>query len=183
MTEKMLTQKEFRNCFPKIAKYLQKSELDIMLNSLEACEFDAGEPVTRDGELADALYFVVDGTLDCYLEKNSDRFQLGTITKGQYVGEVTIMDRGTTSATVIAATGVRLLKMTQEKFQQLRADEPRLASILLHAFCEMLIERVRSSDELLLKTLLKLEHDRDISDIGNIRKMFSEVYQQLHGYE
>jgi len=183
MIEKMLNQEEFRDCFPQIARHLQKSELDTMLNSLEGCEFDAGEPVTRDGETVDALYFVVDGALDCYLEKNSDRFQLGMITKGQYIGEVAILDGGPASTTVIAATKARLLKMTQDRFQQLRAAEPRLASTLLHAFCEMLIERVHSSDELLLGTLLKLKQDLDISDTGKIREMFAEAYQQLHSYE
>lgn len=183
MIEKMLIQKEFRDCFPEIAKHLQKSELDTMLNSLEGCEFDAGEPVTRDGETVGALYFVVDGALDCYLEKNSDRFQIGVITKGQYIGEAAILDGGPASMTVIAGTRARLFKMTQDRFQQLKVAEPRLASILLHAFCEIHIERVRSSDELLLKTLLKLRQERDISDTGNIRKMFAEVYQQLHGYE
>lgn len=179
----MLTQEEFLDCFPQIAKHLRESELHTMLNSLERCEFDAGEPVTRDGKIVDALYFVVDGELECYLEKNSDRFKLGMITKGQYIGEVAILDAGPASTTVIAATKARLFKMTQDRFQQLRIAEPRLASTLQHAFCEVLIERVQSSDELLLRTLLKLNQDPDIFDTGKIREMFAVVCQQLHGYE
>lgn len=179
----MLTQEEFLDCFPQIASHLQKSELYTMLNSLERCEFDTGELVTRDGETVDALYFVVDGELDCYLENNSDRFKLGMITKGQYIGEAAILDGGPESTTVIAASKARLFKMTHDRFQQLRAAEPRLASTLLHAFCEVLIERVQSSDELLLRTLLKLKQDPDIFDTGKIREMFAVVCQQLHGYE
>ncbi|MEA2094633.1 MAG: cyclic nucleotide-binding domain-containing protein [Pseudomonadota bacterium] len=179
----MLTHKEFRSCFPELGKHLNKSEIDVLLNSLEECAFEPGEAVTRDGETLDAVYFVVDGELDCYLEAGDERFQIGSINKGQYIGEMAMLDRGPATVTVIATTPVRLLRFTQEKFQAFRETRPELANLLLHAFINMVIERLRLSDEFLLETLMKLEQEHGSFDAGNIRDSFTSIYQQLHGYE
>ena len=47
-------------------RYLEESDLQIVINSMEEVKFSKGDHVIKQGDDGDVLYFVFQGELDCH---------------------------------------------------------------------------------------------------------------------
>ncbi|MDZ4737423.1 MAG: cyclic nucleotide-gated ion channel [Rhodospirillaceae bacterium] len=81
----------------------------------------AGQIVVRRGAAADAMYFIMDGTVEVDVEPN--RVRLGA---GSYFGEIALLRDSERTATVTAMGDCRLLALSVADFRRLMADLPDL---------------------------------------------------------
>lgn len=99
----------------------------------------AGTPLARAGEPGDEFFLIIDGSVR--VEVSSDKRVL--LHPGDFFGEMSILDGGPRSATVVADTPVRLLVISRRHFSELLKDLPGLTQTLLAT----LSKRVREAEE------------------------------------
>jgi len=95
--------------------------------------------ITRAGEPGDEFFLIIDGTarVDVSAEKHVP------LHPGEFFGEMSLLDGGPRSATVVAATPVRLLVISRRHFSVLLKEVPGLTQTLLTT----LSRRVRPAEE------------------------------------
>jgi CRP/FNR family cyclic AMP-dependent transcriptional regulator len=177
-----LSTEDLRSRFPFLTKHTSSEEIGALIDSLLPRQHDAGEIILRDGKPNDSLFLVWDGELTCYIEHDNEKVQIGQITPGQYIGEVSIIDPGNATATVEAITPCKLLELTRINFTQLEKDHPVIASKLIRALDSVLIERLRTSDEFLFKIFSQENLDTSLSETSTKKtEWFTKLYQRLIG--
>ena len=99
----------------------------------------AGTILTRAGEPGDEFFLIIDGTARA--DVSTDRHVL--LHPGEFFGEMSLLDGGPRSATVVADTSVRLLVIGRRHFSALLRDVPGLTQTILVT----LSRRVRQAEE------------------------------------
>jgi CRP-like cAMP-binding protein len=99
----------------------------------------AGIVLTRAGEPGDEFFLLIDGTARA--DVSTDRHVL--LHPGEFFGEMSLLDGGPRSATVVADTSVRLLVISRRHFSALLRDVPGLTQTILVT----LSRRVRQAEE------------------------------------
>ena len=105
----------------------------------EVLEMPAGHVLAQAGEPGDHFFFIVDGTARVEVpSQNPPR-----VGPGEFFGEMSLLDGGPRSATVIAETPVRLLLIHRRDFWTLLREAPALTDRILIA----LSHRVRRAEK------------------------------------
>jgi CRP-like cAMP-binding protein len=129
----------FENCTRK--------ELGEMASIMSEAERPAGTVLTREGQDGGLMFVLVEGRADVLANdpQGSSRPKvIGRLKDGDVVGELSLIDGQTRSATVVASTEVRLLQLVSDDFQALVHKSPKFRNALLRA----LSIRVREMDAL-----------------------------------
>jgi CRP-like cAMP-binding protein len=95
--------------------------------------------LTRTDEPGDEFFLILDGTASVDVAPET-RVSLGP---GAFFGEMSLLDGGPRSATIVAETPVRLLVISRRNFSVLLEDVPGLTQSLLVT----LSRRVRQAEE------------------------------------
>jgi CRP-like cAMP-binding protein len=99
----------------------------------------AGAVLTRSGEPGNEFFLLIDGTVR--VEVSPDKQAL--LRPGEFFGEMSLLDGGRRSATVVADTPARLLVITRRNFSELLTEVPGLT----HTLLVTLSRRVRQAEE------------------------------------
>ena len=106
--------------------------------------FPASSVICHEGEPGDALYIIVHGEVKVLKKTEQDQALLAIRKDGEFVGEMAILESSIRSATLQAATDVRMLVLDGDSFKAILRDRPEVAiSVLQH-----MSRRVRDLNEL-----------------------------------
>jgi uncharacterized membrane protein len=123
---------------------------------LEHVHFAAGEPIFHYGDPGDAIYVITSGEAEVFYKNDTgERIVLEVVTRGDFFGELSMLDNGTRSASVVATkvtSALRLERSDLEKFLRIR---PQAAMDLLAAMSR----RVRANVERLRHTATRNVND------------------------
>ncbi len=114
----------------------RSSHLALLASIAEDVDVDGGTVLLRQGEPTDALYVVVEGTVDLVGVANQ-KIEAG---EGQAFGTWALIDEAPSLVTATVREGSRLLRITRSDFYDLLADHSELALGLLQG----LARRVRT---------------------------------------
>ena len=95
---------DFLIAFP-FFETLTSEDVLIIAEHINFLEIDEGAYVFREGDGGDCVYFVIDGELEVIKEsavKGKERVVISTLSKGQSIGEMSVIDKTPRSATVRA---------------------------------------------------------------------------------
>ena len=95
--------------------------------------------LTRQGEPGDEFFIIIDGTALVTLSIHKRH----RLRPGEFFGEMSLLDGGPRSATIVAETPVRLLVISRRNFSVLLKEVPGLTQSLLVT----LSRRVRQAEE------------------------------------
>ncbi|MBS3745356.1 MAG: cyclic nucleotide-binding domain-containing protein, partial [Wenzhouxiangellaceae bacterium] len=111
--------------------------------AFERMTLPGDEWLFRQGEAGDALYFLVRGRLQVWIDSHDDaeRTFVGEIMPGQTVGEIGLLTRQPRSASIRAARDSLLLQLDREGFERLTAGHPTMAVQLAGSIAERLQHR------------------------------------------
>ena len=118
-----------------------RRQLVALARITEVVEAAAGKELARAGEPGQEFFLIVDGRARVEVSPKK-QLQLGP---GAFFGEMSLLDGGPRSATVVAETPLRLLVINRRNFHTLLADFPDLTLNLL----EVLSKRVRQAERAL----------------------------------
>ena len=111
-------------------------------------ELAPGEALFREGDPPGDLYVVLSGGLKVTCRAHSDiEVVVGEAGPGALVGEMSLLDRATRSASAHAAEPTALLQIDAGHFVELVNTAHPAAWVLLRAVREQLVQRLRSVDE------------------------------------
>lgn len=96
---------------------LSADQLNKLAALFEEKTFRADEVIFKQGTEGDSFFIIQEGFVEIVVERERTLVNLGP---GQIVGEMALVDRGTRSATVRAATDATIVYlMSSEKFEEL----------------------------------------------------------------
>lgn len=171
---------EFYDRFADVVGHVNPNQVHALLDCMTTHTYSAGEVLLHDGEHSDSLYFLWDGLLDASITENGETMDLGNITPGQWVGEVSMLDPGPATATVTAIKESTVLKLSRDAYLHLEATAPQLTTRLLHGMSNLLTERMRAASNLLYSR----HHQPDMNQANSakhIKRWLVNVYQKMIG--
>ena len=107
-----------------IFSFFTRPELEAAGKLFAEVGFQKGEVVVRLGDPGDTFYVVLDGELEVWDASKPPR-QTGTLRRGDYFGEMALLQGGMRTATVTAARRVRLIAVDKPAFDQLFLRNPK----------------------------------------------------------
>lgn len=128
-------------------QFLDDHERAELADQLELVRFAAGETICQVGEPGEALYVIRSGEAEVFLKNNTgERIVLEVATRGDFVGELSLLDRGPRSASVVATQDTEALRLNRANLEKFLSLRPLAAMDLLAAMARRLrvsAERLR----------------------------------------
>lgn len=115
-----------------------KRDLQMIGKVSDEVDVPAGGTLTDEGRAGHEFYLILDGQASVRRKGK----KVATLGPGQYFGELSLLDRGPRSATVVADTDMRLLVLGQREFNGVLDEVPGLA----HKLLRTMASRLRDSD-------------------------------------
>jgi CRP/FNR family transcriptional regulator, cyclic AMP receptor protein len=115
--------------------------------TIEKCinEFEVGEVVFEEGSTGRELFVVLDGRIDIVKMNGASKTVIVTLGKGEFFGEMAVIDGSARSATAIsAAAKTRVMRINHARFVYLVSQQPAFALMVMDA----LSKRLRASNAL-----------------------------------
>ncbi|AFY72226.1 putative membrane protein [Synechococcus sp. PCC 7502] len=122
-------------------KGLSSEDLSFLAYAVNVKSYKAKEVIFKQGDIGDTMYVVVRGCVNIsVLDNTSESISLKDLIRGEYFGELALIDDKPRSASAIAATDVELLQLTREMLASYIHAEPRVAMTILRTMAERLRE-------------------------------------------
>jgi CRP/FNR family transcriptional regulator, cyclic AMP receptor protein len=115
---------------------LEGRELERIADSFKERHYSAGDTIASEGQSGAGFFVIGDGTATVSVN-GQDR---GTLGPGQYFGEIALIDEGSRTATITAATDMTCYGMTFWEFRPIVEADSRIAWKLLQALARKLRE-------------------------------------------
>ena len=119
--------------------------------TIEKCinEYAASEMIFEEGSTGRELFVVLDGKVDIVKNSGADKTVIVTLGKGEFFGEMAVIDGSSRSASAVAATpGTRVMRINHARFVYLVSQQPAFALMIMDA----LSKRLRASNAVNYRT-------------------------------
>ena len=123
--------------------------------AIEKCinEYDVGDVIFEEGSTGRELYVVLDGAVEIAKVNAGSKTVIITLGKGEFFGEMAVIDGSARSATAIAATSsTRVMRINHARFVYLVSQQPAFALMIMDA----LSKRLRASNDRTFKAAANL---------------------------
>jgi CRP-like cAMP-binding protein len=104
-------------------------------------EYEEGDWVIREGDPGSAFYVLLDGRARVVRGSRT----VTHLSAGDFFGEISLLDAGSRTASVLAESPLRCLTLDQKDFAKILAGEPVLAARLLRELAARLRRSERSA--------------------------------------
>jgi CRP-like cAMP-binding protein len=118
---------------------LSSKELAEVVRASEELDVAAGDELVTEGRVGREFFLILSGSAVV----RRDGKQLAELGTGQWFGELSLIDHKPRSATVVAATDMKLLVLAPAEFAGLLETLPTIAANLLRGIAH----RLREADE------------------------------------
>ena len=106
---------------------IEERELERLARQLKERTFAEGATVTSEGSTGAGFFVIAEGNASVSVGGEIKR----TLGPGDHFGEIALIDEGTRSATITAATDLRCYGLTSWEFRPFVEDHPHVAWTLL----------------------------------------------------
>jgi CRP/FNR family cyclic AMP-dependent transcriptional regulator len=113
--------------------------------AIEKCinEFDVNDVIFEEGSTGRELFVVLEGKVDIAKINGASKTVIVTLGKGEFFGEMAVIDGSSRSATAIAAAPhTRVMRINHARFVYLVSQQPAFALMIMDA----LSKRLRASN-------------------------------------
>lgn len=132
------------------------AERAALAERIELLAFQPGQSVFEFGDPGHAMYIVRSGDVEIYVKNDQgEKIVLEVSRPGDIFGEISLLDDGTRTASVMAVTDVQVLRLDREHFEDYVRLYPPAALNLL----SVVARRLRKSDELIRRTVSRNAND------------------------
>jgi len=122
---------------------LSRKQLGELARVTEDVDFRAGKVLCREGQRGQEFFLIMDGEV----EVTRGGKKLATRGRGEFFGEIALVEDVPRTATVTATTPLRFFVLTRRSFLRLLDEQPRVERKVMRALARRLVS---ISDELSL---------------------------------
>jgi divalent anion:Na+ symporter, DASS family len=122
---------------------LPREVLARLVSEFDELEASAGQTVFSQGDPGDALYVVVSGAVEVRGERDGQGERVAVLGPGDCLGEMALVTGDPRSATVVALSPTRLLRLDKDRFRVLSERHP----VFLRELARVLCRRVARTSE------------------------------------
>ena len=119
---------------------LSPADLKQVASIAEEELFADGDMIAQQGEPGDALFVIVSGEVSVVIIKDGHNVEAVRRRSGEYVGEMSIINREPRMATLIASGDVRALCIDQKSFEGLIRERPEVSLAVIKVLSKRLKE-------------------------------------------
>jgi CRP/FNR family cyclic AMP-dependent transcriptional regulator len=112
-------------------------------------EVPSGDHVFREGDLGTEMFLIQEGEVEIYTGSGDEVKSLATLERGDFFGEMALLEDRPRSASARAATDSRLLRINGSTFNQMLQSNPEIAVRMMRK----LSRRLRDTDRMLHEAL------------------------------
>jgi len=136
-------------------KALGSESVESLVHNCEEIILNPQEILFEEGELGDSMFIILDGILSIERQNTAIAKRM----KGEYVGEIALIESGPRAATVKALTTIHLLKISKEQFHShFTSNHQTLMDIL-----KTISERYREDIVALEKSMNSLQAEKRVT--------------------
>jgi CRP-like cAMP-binding protein len=134
---------------------LSDKQLEDVVEVMEEVHFKSGTIIAVEGDPATELFFIKSGTAEVFKKEPEldHEHHLSTLSAGDSIGEMAILDCKPRSASVRAVSDCSLLMLKNDKLQSLSADEESTCSKIKSNLSREMSERLRQTNEMTVHSL------------------------------
>ena len=132
------TEAEMLHKVPMFSK-LELSKLKLLAFTSELCTFDGGEVLFEAGDAADSAYVIMDGEVEIVVETGAGPVVEGVLGPNELFGELGVLTSSPRSATIRARDGLVALRISDEMFLKLLAENPEAALDVMRQLSDKLV--------------------------------------------
>jgi CRP-like cAMP-binding protein len=114
--------------------HCSRKELEFIAREGDEVEMPAGKTLTREGRPGDTFYVLLEGEAEVKIGGKTRR----VLKTGDFFGEISMVDRGLATATVVTRTDARLFVMSHAQFRDAIKSGDALMVKVLRAMGERL---------------------------------------------
>jgi SulP family sulfate permease len=127
----------------QLGRSLDSNDLLILNDALVELTVPRGAPIFSTGDAADGLYVVIAGSVSVYLRSEAGRKRVASLAPGVVFGEMGLLDGLPRSADLVADEESVVLKLTRERFEEIRQSQPSIAATVLFNLSGEMATRLR----------------------------------------
>lgn len=107
--------------------------------------YEPNQLIFSAGDEGDSMYVVQDGSVCIGLPRGDEILAISTVKKGEFFGELALVDRSPRSASALAgAEGAKVLAIDRAHFVYLVSQQPAFALVVLEAMATRLRSHTQS---------------------------------------
>jgi CRP-like cAMP-binding protein len=118
--------------------------------AIEKCinEYEVADVIFEEGSTGRELYVVLEGRIDIVKDTGATRTTIVTLGKGEFFGEMAVIDGSARSASAVAAAPkTKVMRINHARFVYLVSQQPAFALMIMDA----LSKRLRASNAVQFK--------------------------------
>lgn len=120
--------------FSRIQPAIQK----LLCFSSERLTYEAGQVIFRAGDVADAAYVVIDGSIEISVPTPKGPLVVSTVGRNEIIGEIAIFGDVPRTATCTALTKLETLRISKDLFNNVIRESPDAAIELIRVLATRL---------------------------------------------
>lgn len=124
---------------------LSEKHMELLRSHLEAIRFKRGQFVVREGEHTRRLYFIEEGAVEVVKTGDDSTEEVSRMGKGEFFGEMALMDRQPHSASIRASEPTILLSLSEEGVRALSDRETSPYTALVVGITKTVCYRLRNA--------------------------------------
>lgn len=158
---------------------IDPAALERLAAVLEPREYVDGQPVFREGDPGDAVYFIASGMVRIEKRTGASANSVKVLTilqPGDYFGEMALLDREPRSASAVAAGPTGLFRLSTDAFSELHGGAGHAGLSVLFAMIRTAGERIR---RLSTHVVVYDEIGKAIGESETLDQLLEVVLQQL----
>ncbi|HET7710845.1 MAG TPA: cyclic nucleotide-binding domain-containing protein [Thermoanaerobaculia bacterium] len=102
--------------------------------------FNAGDTIFQQDELGTEMYIILEGEVDIVKKIGEESHVLSRLEKGDFFGEMSVLESIARTATAIARTDVRALVINGSRFDEMLRKNPEIAVRIIRKYSKRLRE-------------------------------------------
>ncbi len=142
----------------RIFSDLSWQEIKTIEQSIHVRQYAPNEPIFKQGDPGSGMYIIVHGSVAIYLEMvNEEPQKVAELAEGDFFGEMALLDESPRSAAAIAMETSQIIGFYRPDLMNLLKTKPALGSKILLSLSEVLVTRLRATNEDLVKVSRNLK--------------------------
>ncbi len=138
-----------KELFPKLEvfEFLNEEDYDTLEQYMFRYQYDEGQYVFKEGAHGGYMFFIVQGEAEVTKLVKNQRVMVARVSRGRSLGEMSLLDGHTRSASVRALSELTLIVLKREEFNQLLDDHPSIANRVVMGIAGLLSSSLRRTTQ------------------------------------